>query len=295
MSASKLDKSWIEISAPEQALEISIRGLCCERTEIDASPIDDFYEYISLLIPIGTIDQLAANNALGRALLLGIVSGTELYFRSILSTLINVCPVARNHASSQQLSLGAVDYYRLHLGFGLLENVSIAGSGEIYKQTRRITGIELPKGSSVQQAVLEFEKLCELRHAATHSRGDLGHQNVRDLGLEHRGKRFALQVNLQGLHEATGVCQNLVRAYNRFLYRQTIERWIAERVLYSQWSRDGKKFLALHQLFKSTRDHVGPDSAREAYTLLQPTLKIALARATAEQVGNRLKNRRIGA
>ncbi len=278
MSASKGDV-WAEVCAREQAVRFDAKGLCCEHTRTKSSPIDDFYQHLSLLVQAGKQEALAANEALGRVLLLGLVSGTELYFRSLLAELINVCPIARSAAKKQPVPLGAVDYYGKEVGFGLLENVSISTSGEIKRQTTRIAGIEIPNRSSVAEAVAEFEKLCELRHAATHARGHLGHHNVRELGIESTGKPLALNISFAGLQDAAAICQNLVRAYNRFLFRRTIERWISEGSFTGVWKKDGKNFSRLFHLFHSAQDAAGPLSANSAYASLRPVLAKAMAKA----------------
>lgn len=257
-------------------------ALCIKRDDALASPIDDFYEHITRLIPLGEAERLADNDALGRALLLGLVSATELYFRQILAAMVNVCPLTRGHASKQMVPLGAVDYYGADVGFGLLDGVSLASKGELKRQTVRLTAIDFPNGSSVSQAVEEFEKLCEFRHAATHARGNLGHQNIRDLAIEAGGERLALRVLLDGLHESAGVCQNVVRAYNRFIFRRTVERWIAEGVLEASWAADRERFLALYQTFRSVRDGSGPASPYRAYLNLRPTLRKAVTEAASQ-------------
>lgn len=267
---------WAEVCSAEQSLRIDFNALCGQPSGIDASPIDDFYEYVSSLIPVGTLAQLTTNPALGHTLLLVLVSGTELYFLRVLATLINLCSLCRQAAARQSLSLGAVDYYGRDLGLGLLENISIAGSGEVKKQTLRIIGIDIPSNSSLDEAIREFERLCELRHAATHARGHLGHQNLRDLGIDSHRKRLALTVGVEGLHVAASVCQNVVRAYNRFIYRKVIERWIGERLLSGRWPRDRARFSKVYFLFRSTRDDHGPPTAYRAYVALRPVIRRAL-------------------
>ncbi len=279
-SASDPSDTWSKLSAAEQSLSLDLSALCADRAGDDASPIDDFYSYRTRLIPVGTLAQLSENPALGPTLLLGLVSATELYFRRVLATLVSVCPLTRRVAARQTLALGAVDYYhREDLGYGLLENVSIAGSGEIRKQTARIAGVDIQKGTSIDTAITEFERLCELRHAATHSRGHLGHQNLRDLGLEVQKRRLSLAVGLPELHASASVCQNVVRAYNLFLYRSVVERWIAAALFTARWPKDRARFSRLFNLFHSALDKEGPATPYRAYLALKPVLHRAATKA----------------
>ena len=263
---------WANVCSPEQTLAASVETLCVHRSDTKASAIDEFHEYLRLLIPLGTEKALTINDALGRALLLGLVSATELYFRRILAAVIVVCPLAREHASSQQISFGSVDYYGDELGLGLLEGVSFSKSGEISRQTQRVVGVEVKKDSSVGQAILEFEKICTLRHAATHSRGNLAHRNVRALGIADQNQQLALNVKLDGFQNAAGVCQNVVRSYDRFLFRRVVERWIAKRYLRADWEEDRRVFSALFQAFHSREDAERPTRAYDAYRQLRPII-----------------------
>ena len=43
---------------------------------VPLSPIDNFYSYLSSLVPLGTEEQLKNSDAFGRGLMLGIVSAT---------------------------------------------------------------------------------------------------------------------------------------------------------------------------------------------------------------------------
>lgn len=144
---------WAEICSTEKSLQLDIDRLRCFLSTASGNPIDDFYCYISSILPLGSEEELGRSEALGRVLLLGLVSGSELYFRSILSGVIRVCPLSREQASKHTLTLGAFDYYGPEeVGLGLLENSSMATAGEIRKQTKRLLNIDMEPGSSVDVA-----------------------------------------------------------------------------------------------------------------------------------------------
>ncbi|HID99081.1 MAG TPA: hypothetical protein EYP59_02175 [Thiotrichaceae bacterium] len=131
---SKDDEKWCLVNTPEQqTTHFDVSSFCIQAPESEPSPIDDFYSYSQDIIKLGKHDQLTNNPLLGRLLLQALMSGVELYFRSILSGIIKHCP--------------------------------------------RLTGIKIKGGTSVATTLIDFEKICQFRHAATHSRGQLSARN----------------------------------------------------------------------------------------------------------------------
>lgn len=268
---------WALVCAQEHTVALDPLKVCSPLAVLAVSPIDDFYTHVALLIPLGQEQVLQSNAALGKVLLLGVVSATEHYFRALIAGLVQVCPVVRRQAAPLPLSFGALDYYRQEdLGLALLENVSLATAGEVRKQTQRLLGIDTKQDSSADAALAEYEKLCQLRHAAVHAHGELSHQNLHELGVSAGAGRLALRIELPGFHAAADVCHNVVRAYNRLVYRKTIERWITEKVLRGSWAADRARFATLHGLFYSRRDAQGASISYNAYRAFLPTLRKAL-------------------
>lgn len=253
---------WTQVCSSEESVTLDPNSYCGTAQAESASPIDEFYVYIQEILPLGKEDDLRNNNVLGRILLLGLVSGVELYFRSIIAKIISICPIARDHASKHLLSLASLDYYGPdRVGLGLLEGTSFATEGEIARQTDRLLGVKWNQNSSTDVAIKKFEMLCHLRHAAVHSRGELSSGNLRSLGIRDRQSRKALFVMLPQLHEAAVTCQSAVRAYNLYLYRKSVERWIAHGILSGAWQRDAPVFKPLFKVFVSKRDQAGLTSA----------------------------------
>ena len=106
------NNKWCIVNTPEQqGTAFDVSSFCTSMSESEPSPIDDFYTYSRDIIKLGSPSRLTENPILGRLLLLALVSGVELYFRSILSGIIKHCPIARKHAFKQQISLENVEYY----------------------------------------------------------------------------------------------------------------------------------------------------------------------------------------
>lgn len=263
-------REWHRLNLPEQSVDFQVTGFCAEASVIDVSPIDDFYGYSLEIIKLGAPEALGNVPVVGRLLLLGLVSGVELYFRSILSGTVAICPIARRHARHLPVSLSAVDHYgSKRIELGLLENISLAGREEIIKQTKRLTGIDIKPGSSVYKAISDFGALCHFRHAAVHSRGELSAQNLHEIGVDLSGTHAALQVSFRDFQTVAQLCYNCVQSYNTTIFQAVVERWVGHSELCGDWSKDKQKFSPLFNLFKSKRDKTGPRNAYDAYRLLR--------------------------
>ncbi len=278
------NNKWCIVNTPEQqGTAFDVSSFCTSMSESEPSPIDDFYTYSKDIIKLGSPSRLTENPILGRLLLLALVSGVELYFRSILSGMIKHCPIARKHAFKQQISLENVEYYGFdEIGLGLLEGVSLADSGTIKKETKRLTDIGLKDvTSSVWVSLLDFDKICQFRHATAHSRGQLSARNLRELGIsvdKTDKTRSALSVSIKEFQNAAQICHNCIQAYNRYMYRALIERWLGHHILIGEWDSDSEKMSNLFKLFKSEIDNVALNSPKEAYMDLKPTILNSLTK-----------------
>lgn len=261
---SKRRRGWEEVNRQEGAIPFDASVVCGELGLASVNPIDEFYDHATKLVERSAREGYWQDELIPRLLLLDLVSSSEQYFRRVLGLLVGVCPICALAAGSQNLSLFAVDYYdRDQLGIALLDS-SLAAADGVRKQTKKLTDIEIRRGSSVDAALEEYDRVCHLRHAAVHSRGELGPRNVQKLGLD-ASKRLCLDLSAVQFQVLLAVCQNAVRAYNRFLFKTVLSRWDVRRVLQRTWSNDRALFAALHQLFVSRRDGTAPTSPYNAY------------------------------
>lgn len=276
----------IEINRVEENIPLDIDSLCMMPKPAKASPIDDYYKHTETLLQKSIHPEIRDDATFIRLILLGIVSATEFYFRSVLAGTIQICPLCRACASNHTLSLGAVDYYKMEeLGFALLQNMSLSGYKEINKQTNKITGLNIKNKSPLDAALLLFDQVCHLRHAAVHSRGELNAQNVANLGLDYNKQR-CLNLNFIGLQKMLAVCHAVVRAYNRFLFAAILERWLDPRqnILNGEWDHDQVRFDPLFILFHSEVDSKGALrrkgvvrlTSHDAYLKIQSKVKSAI-------------------
>lgn len=263
------EPGWLCVCEPEVAVQLAGADFSAEFESAPSSPIDDYYAYVEHLLTLGSEAALEDSPTLGRLLLLGLVSGVESYFRSVIAAVVRICPLCRVGAADQLIPLGAIDYYGTEaLELGLFDAASLAGATELRKRTHALLGIDLNSQASASAALSEFDKVCHLRHAAVHARGTLGRGNAVALALSADDGRRALQVSFASLQQAGLACHSMVRAYNRVVYRKTIERWIAKDVLVGTWSQDKTRFKPLFELFRSQRDDVAPTNAYQAHRSL---------------------------
>jgi hypothetical protein len=259
------DRKWLEVNRTEEAVSLNLLALCGQRVIPATSPIDEYYVNSRILLLKSSSLAMSADQTMLQLLVLGQLSTTENYFRRLLANLVLACPVASRSACTQSVSFGSIAYYRRsELGYALLENNSLSSASEIKSQTGKLTGIQIPNNSSLSEALESFDKICHIRHAAVHSSGELNARNTREMGMT---PAYSLRLSLTplGIQGVVGTCHNVVRAYNRFLYEKTLDRWIGGDVLLGDWSSDRARFSALYKLFYSTVDKVGYQRPHLAY------------------------------
>jgi len=256
----------------EEAVAIDYDLLCVDAQDSDQSPIDEYYEHATALVVRAGRPENAGDDMLLGLLLLELVSSAELYFRKILASLPTVCPLVRAHCSTQMIPLGATSYYLEDWRvLGALEHVGLSGKGEIAKATRSVTSIEIKDNSSPGIALADFEKVCHLRHAVVHARGQLWFRNINELRLQASQPR-RVQLGVLGFQGLVAKTHNAVRAYNRFVANAVVQRWIGENILTGRWVSDKRRFTRLHTLFYSHVDSAGHANPRLAYEVIRKAL-----------------------
>ena len=242
------------ICESESSLPLDARTIVCDSTKDCKSPIDDYYSYSSTLYSEVTKAGGAPTEDVMRLLLLGQVSAVEFFVRRLIGGLVSACPISKKCSQSAQISLAALTYVEANsLEFALFENKSFASAKEMREATQKMIGVQIKDNSSVAVAIDEFDKLCVLRHAAVHSRGQLSPKNVMDLGLS---VSRPLKVNLAPLayQYMRAVCHNVVRAYNKYLFSQTLIRLKDSGQFSGVWSEDKALFDKIFLLFHSKND-----------------------------------------
>ncbi|MEU1889124.1 hypothetical protein ABZ491_27015 [Micromonospora rifamycinica] len=201
------------------------------------------------------------------------MTGTEAYFRALLLGVTAICPFAREAISDELVALGAMDYYGAdQVALGLFENTSFASSSAIEKRTKQITGLKWSANDSLGVAASTFEQVCHMRHAAVHAQGVLNRGNARALGIAKAEVPVHIVVDMAHLHQAAKACASLVKAYNLFVYKGLLQKWLGQKLLVGVWQQDKKYFKPLFELFRSRIDRVAHANSYQAYKSLHPDI-----------------------
>jgi hypothetical protein len=267
----------LQVNAPETAVVLDVAAMCSTPPKPSKSPIDQFYEHVGSLVT-RTADSKIANDAtLMRLLLIETVSAAEFYFRTILSSVLRVCPLARTTAAKQLVSIHAVGFYdRASLGFGIYEGRSLSDEAGVKKFTGSVLGIQIPPNSSVDVALAAFECICQIRHGAVHAQGHLWSNNVLDIGLDVEHPAVVV-ITPDAFQTAAAITTNAIRAYNRFVCEAIVDRWIIKKHLTGNWSDDRDDFSALYSVFYSAKDAVLPASAYKTYLRIRSDVRSRLS------------------
>ncbi|MFI6320141.1 hypothetical protein ACIBG8_21590 [Nonomuraea sp. NPDC050556] len=204
---------------------------------------------------VGKPGLLKEHSILGRLLLLGHVGATETFFRTVLAGLVNLCPLCKEHASSQVVPFGSIHYYESEdVALGLFDGTSLAGASEIKRVVKKVTDIDLAQTGPLKTALEKYDALCHLRHAAVHAHGNIGTGNAVALGLPSAGSRFTLNIDLARVHEAAMICRTVTQEVNQYLFQETFKRWRNVGLFVRDYEADRQRFVDLYSLFRSMRD-----------------------------------------
>ncbi|MEV5530580.1 hypothetical protein [Streptomyces prunicolor] len=271
-AAPKLVISWESVNDSPDSVDDDFSA-CCVKSTVTGSPIDAFYENTGEVLKLGKPEELANSPTLGRLLALGLVTGTEAYFRSIFLGMLTVCPLTRERSADQMVPLGALDYYGAEqIGMGLFEGISFAGEAEVKKRSSALLNFSWPATNSLGVALKGYDAVCHIRHASVHSQGLLSRGNARALKIQPTISMNQVVVDFVHLQKIALVCTSLVRSFNGELFKTTVEKWVSEKFLTGSWGDDRRMFTALSKLFVSQVDSVGPKTANARYKLLLPTI-----------------------
>lgn len=261
------------VNKPADTVVWRADACCCLCSPSMQSPIDEYYAVATdLVLRAG---QQESDDQVRRLLLVDLVSAVELYFRRILSELTALCPLARETANGRTLTLGAARYYPSDaVARALLEHASLASDQEIRSQVRNLLNLEVKPTSSEGAALLAFDRVCQLRHAVVHARGELGASNAATLlrGPVPTG-RLMVKVDAIAFQALVTQAHNAVRAMNQFLFECTIKRWWKEGVLRGRWEEDKSLFDPLVRLCASAMDNGAVDGRKMHSELLAAGLE----------------------
>ncbi len=260
--------TWTEVSAQEVPAQVRPEDACTAWQAPQGPPIDAFLHDLRDRVRTGSPTALQHDPRLAEELLLALTSTVENYFRGMLTRLMDACPISREISRTQMVSLLAARSYAIvDLGLAILDGGSLADAKEVKKKTTQLLGLQVPQNSDLDAALQEFDKVCHLRHAAVHSRGVIGSRSQAELNMRHAAGPMQLALDFALVQAVAAVCECVVRSYNRFAYRATLERWIGAGLITGDWKADGPHFRAVFDTCYSKLDGQRPDRPYTSYRL----------------------------
>ncbi|MDQ1166303.1 hypothetical protein [Flavobacterium sp. SORGH_AS_0622] len=191
------------------------------------SPIDKFYKRRNEILAVTTPTFSTANPTIMPLLLVGLISIVENYYRDIISELIKICPISKELSSEKTINLATIWFGSSNLEKGSLENTSFSDSKNISKNLKSIFGIDVDASANqVNAPLVEFGKLCELRHAIVHSGGELSGKNAIKLQLPNSSNSVQVILDYSEMQEAAEICTSLICASNLELFKLMGHRWL---------------------------------------------------------------------
>lgn len=226
--------------------------LCSDRSS-NLSPIDDYYlKSKSILIDAG---RPSINPLVCSVLGVGIIASAEFYIREILVGLVNICPIVQKRCEAEEIKIGAFQYYGSRgIGFSLADSISFSNSATIADKIKLLAGIKVPDSGDLAVALLEFARLCNIRHSIVHACGLLSHHHLKGSDISSESHPTFVSFDFSGIQTVLSVCHNLVRTLNSILFDKVISDWIDNGIICGQWSLDSDKFSKLIKLFDSRED-----------------------------------------
>ncbi|MDG9918497.1 hypothetical protein N7645_14330 [Pseudomonas juntendi] len=225
---------------------------------VDSSPISRFISQREILTRIlGREDDSEEWRTKASLAIIGIVSGVESYFRSIIRRVLITDEDSRAHSYRNKVSYGAVLFHLSHLlPEALLEDSTFVSKETILKNIKNFLGLSINPQQipALDSALDEFEKVCHLRHCIAHRSGLLGSKNAIELGLD----KFSIYLEkpisptLDSVNNVFNICQNLALEFNDQIFDCIITRSIPKGIWTGDLRRDKKIYSSLFAIFSPT-------------------------------------------
>lgn len=255
----------------------NIQSFLSEASRSDLSPIDLFIKNRRALLSLSNRLTPVDLELIGPQILVSIISQTETYIRNIVAGTLVICPVSQKLIATRQVSAGSVSWRGVdNLGLSILEHISLADQESI-KKACSLIGCNISSASSpITPILVEFDKICELRHAAVHSSCIISGKGAVYLELSRTGSQLQLNIDKNQLESAASIASSLVYTINSEFFALLSKRWAVDWRASPSWQplREKKIFRAIWDLFFSTyenrlRDVDYPKSSHECSKLIK--------------------------
>jgi hypothetical protein len=205
------------------------------------------------MLDFGTVALLNSNDFVGGLLAVGVLSASEGYFRSILSSCIEMCPVARETAAEESICLGGLLWHgKNNFSRSAFEHSSFSSKDELKRACNKYIKFVL-SDATFKGPLDEFDKVCQARHGIVHNDGFLPGRNAVRLAIPKNASPLRFYIRYAQLQEVAAVVNTLVFTFNRELFFEMCRRWAVVWRNRSDWdpSRENAVFAEIWKVFHS--------------------------------------------
>ncbi len=264
-------EDFVNLSPPTS----SLRRLDTCLFEVNTpSPIDYYMTKSREYLRYGTSDRLRELPSLGGLLLLGLVSTAEGYFRSLLSSCLEMCPEARKHASDKSINLGGVLWHgNKEFRRSAFEHMSFTSKKELESVTKSYLNFDL-QGSQFSTLLEDYDQICHVRHGLVHNSGILPGRNAIQINIKQYNSAVSINIDFAYLQSAGASIDSLVVTFNRALFKVMCGRWAVSWRKRADWDplEEVRRFRQIWNLFlcrielkeRQGRTKITPNSCMEA-------------------------------
>lgn len=221
-----------------------------------ASPIDNYRASVGEILAYGTENRLSSNDFLGRLLVLGVVSAAEGYVRAVLSSSIELCPIAQAAASAKTINLGGLLWHGKD-GFSrsAFEHASFSSKRELSKACEEFIAFRL-QDATFKSILDTYESVCQLRHGIVHGDGIMPGRNAVQLEIPKFAKPVRIVVRYRQLQEIAAAVDTLITTLNREIFVQMCKRWAEDWRRRADWDpqHEERLFARLWGIFLCTSE-----------------------------------------
>ncbi len=222
---------------------------------------------------------------LANLILLGHISAVESYFREIFRRLILVDEAVQKNCHEKMLNYRAVLIHdRETLPDALIEFISFSSKQNIVETLKDYFGVKGQMPVGLDPILVEFSKICQLRHSIIHKFGTLGSNNIKhDVASYKNLVHKPIKTDFSSIQEVALICWNLVHEINQLLWQNTMMKTIAQfdknwkkrgaTEWKWSWSKDRQKFLKYYSIFFSHLSSPISIDPKRAYSDLENTYK----------------------
>jgi len=218
--------------------------------EPTSSPINQFLERLHSINRLSP-DPSTFDPLQGQLVLLGVIAAVESYLRTLLRKIITTDEISQNTSYKRDITFGAAVHLDKHMmPEAILERISFVSKESITGSIKDCLGIKGHTPTSVDAAIDEYVKICQLRHCAVHRFGRLGASNALSLGIQDHRELLEkpLLLDYLSLQTAIVICTNLVKTINNYIFNEVLSR-LPEQAWQGTFTKDKKLFKTYYDIF----------------------------------------------